>query len=248
MCVFTQALGGALVKRADLVARITYTERQSESGEALYTLYQEPSLKVNGIINTANGVQINTRPKEWTICLKPKDWEEQQLQRKLENATETERAEAKRKYYEKLGFNEEAIALLGELAPPWTCVSNCTGLKNNQISEEARNCLRNELITMRGRVWHIVFDPPHLIRGGGNSWLVKKYGKLPSNWQDVLKKGFDECMRVLKPNGTLIFKWNETQIPVSEILKVIEYQPIYGHKSGRLNKTHWMAFVKIEDK
>ncbi|HGO5853325.1 TPA: replication endonuclease [Mannheimia haemolytica] len=149
---FTQALGGALVKRADLVARITYTERQSESGEALYTLYQEPSLKVNGIINTANGVQINTRPKEWTICLKPKDWEEQQLQRKLENATETERAEAKRKYYEKLGFNEEAIALLGELAPPWTCVSNCTGSKNNQISEDARNCLRNELITMRGRV------------------------------------------------------------------------------------------------
>ncbi|GAB1655377.1 hypothetical protein Mh1954_09380 [Mannheimia haemolytica] len=35
---------------------------------------------------------------------------------------------------------------------PWTCVSNCTGSKNNQISEEARNCLRNELITMRGRV------------------------------------------------------------------------------------------------
>ncbi|TRC64852.1 replication endonuclease [Mannheimia haemolytica] len=152
--VFTEELGGALVKRADLVARITYTERKSETGEALYTMYQEPSLKVSGIINIKNGVQINTRPKEWSIQLKPKNWEEQQLQKKLENATETERAEAKRKYYEKLGFNEEAIALLGELAPPWTwtCVSNCTGSKNNQISEEARNCLRNELITMRGRV------------------------------------------------------------------------------------------------
>ncbi|HDL4146483.1 TPA: class I SAM-dependent methyltransferase, partial [Mannheimia haemolytica] len=65
-------------------------------------------------------------------------------------------------------------------------------------------------------------------------------------WREVLKKGFDECMRVLKPNGTLIFKWNETQIPVSEILKVIDCQPIYGHKSGRLNQTHWLAFVKIE--
>ncbi|HDL4101231.1 TPA: replication endonuclease [Mannheimia haemolytica] len=150
--VFTEELGGALVKRADLVARITYTERKSETGEALYTMYQEPSLKVSGIINIKNGVQINTRPKEWSIQLKPKNWEEQQLQKKLENATETERAEVKRKYYEKLGFNEEAIALLGELAPPWTCVSNCTGSKNNQISEEARNCLRNELITMRGRV------------------------------------------------------------------------------------------------
>lgn len=96
--------------------------------------------------------------------------------------------------------------------------------------------------------WHVVFDPPHLIQGGENSWLVKKYGKLPSNWQEVLKRGFDECMRVLKPNGTLIFKWNETQIPVSEILKVIDCQPIYGHKSGRLNQTHWLAFVKIKEK
>lgn len=31
--------------------------------------------------------------------------------------------------------------------------------------------------------WHIVFDPPHLIKGGKNSWLIKKYGKLPENWQ-----------------------------------------------------------------
>ncbi|MGF7433090.1 class I SAM-dependent methyltransferase [Pasteurella bettyae] len=95
--------------------------------------------------------------------------------------------------------------------------------------------------------WHIVFDPPHLIQGGENSWLVKKYGKLPENWQEVIKKGFNECMRVLKPNGTLIFKWNETQIPVSKILKVIEYQPIYGHRSGRQNKTHWLAFVKLKN-
>lgn len=119
--VFTEELGGALVKRADLVARITYTERKSETGEALYTMYQEPSLKVSGIINIKNGVQINTRPKEWSIQLKPKNWEEQQLQKKLENATETERAEVKRKYYEKLGFNEEAIALLGSLLPLDLC-------------------------------------------------------------------------------------------------------------------------------
>lgn len=86
--------------------------------------------------------------------------------------------------------------------------------------------------------WHVVFDPPHLIQAGENSWLVKKYDKLPSNWQEVLKKGFDECMRVLKPNGTLIFKWGSPQIPVSKILELIECQPIYGHKSGRLNQTH----------
>lgn len=48
-----------------------------------------------------------------------------------------------------------------------------------------------------------------------------------------------------KTNGTLIFKWNETQIPVREVIDCIEVLPLYGHKSGRLSKTHWMAFVKL---
>lgn len=31
------------------------------------------------------------------------------------------------------------------------------------------------------------------------------------NWEDDLRKGFSECMRVLKKDGILVFKWNETQ-------------------------------------
>lgn len=76
----------------------------------------------------------------------------------------------------------------------------------------------------------VIFDPPHLINGGDNSWLVKKYGRLNQDWQTQLKKGFDECMRVLEDYGTLVFKWNETQITVSEIIKAIEYKPLIGHK------------------
>ena len=95
--------------------------------------------------------------------------------------------------------------------------------------------------------WHIVFDPPHMTSLGENSWMAKKYGVLKGNWKQMLKDGFDECMRVLKPNGTLIFKWNEQDVPVSEILKVIGYKPMYGHKSGKLQKTHWMAFMKEGD-
>lgn len=65
----------------------------------------------------------------------------------------------------------------------------------------------------------VVFDPPHLVKVGDNSWLIKKYGKLSENtYKEDLKKGFSECMRVLKPNGTLIFKWNEEQIKLKEIL------------------------------
>ena len=91
----------------------------------------------------------------------------------------------------------------------------------------------------------VVFDPPHLIKVGDNSWLAKKYGKLPNyNWQEILKKGFKECMRVLKPNGVLIFKWNETDITVSKIIDVVEQMPLFGHKSGKREKTHWLCFMK----
>lgn len=87
----------------------------------------------------------------------------------------------------------------------------------------------------------VVFDPPHLIRAGENSWLAKKYGILEDTWQKDIKQGFDECMRVLKPNGTLVFKWNEEQIKLREILEVIEYRPLIGNKRS---KTHWLVFMK----
>ncbi|SUO95186.1 Uncharacterised protein [Suttonella ornithocola] len=89
----------------------------------------------------------------------------------------------------------------------------------------------------------VVFDPPHLIHVGDKSWMIKKYGRL-KNWETEIRNGFDECMRVLKPNGTLCFKWNEIQIPVSKILSTIGKQPIVGHKSGKASKTHWMLFLK----
>lgn len=88
----------------------------------------------------------------------------------------------------------------------------------------------------------VVFDPPHLLKAGDNSWLAKKYGKLDrDNWQDDIAQGFDECMRVLKPNGTLIFKWNEDQIKLSEVLEVIAAKPLFG---DRRSKTHWLTFMK----
>ena len=91
----------------------------------------------------------------------------------------------------------------------------------------------------------VVFDPPHLKTLGETSWMAKKYGKLPSNWQEVIKAGFDECMRVLKPNGTLIFKWNESEIKAIEILSLIPYEPLFGHTTGRQSKTIWMCFMKL---
>lgn len=92
--------------------------------------------------------------------------------------------------------------------------------------------------------WHVVFDPPHLIDVGGNSWLAKRYGKLPKEWQPMIRDGFNECWRVLKPNGTLVFKWSEDSVTVNEIIKAIGREPLYGQRSRRGSKTHWMCFVK----
>ena len=91
----------------------------------------------------------------------------------------------------------------------------------------------------------VVFDPPHLKSLGKNSWMAKKYGVLLPTWQADIKAGFDECMRVLKPNGTLIFKWNENQIPTKKIIELIGVQPLFGHPTGRNGQTIWMTFIKI---
>ena len=84
----------------------------------------------------------------------------------------------------------------------------------------------------------ICFDPPHLLQAGETSWIKKKYGSLNRlTWSEDLSKGFDECWRVLKPGGTLIFKWNETQIAASRIIKIFGVNPLFGHKSGKNSKT-----------
>ena len=92
--------------------------------------------------------------------------------------------------------------------------------------------------------WHVAFDPPHLIHAGPRSWLANKYGRLGEDWRDDLRAGFAECFRVLKPNGTLNFKWNETQVKLAEILALTPHKPLYGQVSGRRGMTHWLAFVK----
>lgn len=73
----------------------------------------------------------------------------------------------------------------------------------------------------------VVFDPPHLKQIGETSYMAKKYGKLTNSWPQDIKQGFCECMRVLKPNGILIFKWNEQQIKLKQILDIIDYKPLF---------------------
>ena len=92
--------------------------------------------------------------------------------------------------------------------------------------------------------YHVVFDPPHAFLAP-TAELVKTYGFLQKDtWEDMLRKGFSEGFRVLKPNGTLIFKWAEVRIPLKQVLALTPYKPLYGHRSGRAARTHWCAFIK----
>lgn len=95
-----------------------------------------------------------------------------------------------------------------------------------------------------GRFSLVVFDPPHLVRAGNKSWMVKKYGKLSGAWKEDIRKGFSECFRVLKPDGTMIFKWNEHDVKVDEILALCDVKPLFGNRCGRLSKSHWIVFIK----
>ncbi len=93
----------------------------------------------------------------------------------------------------------------------------------------------------------VVFDPPHLVRVGETSWLAKKYGRLGEGWEKMLHDGFAECMRVLKPDGVLVFKWAESDIPADKVWKAIGEKPLFGHHSGKQSKTFWGCFMKLED-
>jgi len=90
----------------------------------------------------------------------------------------------------------------------------------------------------------VVFDPPHLIHAGKKGWLAKKYGTLEGDWKEELRKGFAECFRVLQADGTLIFKWNEHEVPVRQVLALTPERPLFGNRCGKHSKSHWIVFQK----
>ena len=110
----------------------------------------------------------------------------------------------------------------------------------------------------------VVFDPPHLLRNTGKSKFADmygslnekaaptgyqqiKYGALYADWRDMISQGFSECFRVLEPFGILIFKWNETDIKTSEVLRLTPEQPLFGNRSGKRSNTHWICFMKMPE-
>ena len=92
----------------------------------------------------------------------------------------------------------------------------------------------------------VVMDPPHIIAKEDSHRMVKYYGNLDKDsWRESIKKGFDECWRVLENYGVMIFKWSEASIKKKEVLEVIGIEPLFGHPNGSRIPCHWLTFMKI---
>lgn len=97
----------------------------------------------------------------------------------------------------------------------------------------------------------VLFDPPHLINAGEKGWQRKKYGKLDrTTYGQDIKAGLQEALRVLKPGGVLVFKWNTEQISLNQIAALFPIKPILrtGERKlradGKKGNTYIILFVK----
>jgi len=91
----------------------------------------------------------------------------------------------------------------------------------------------------------VAWDIPHKL-GNDKGIITTKYGYLDhDNWKETTKKGFDECMRVLKPYGVLIFKFADVSIRFKEVLELFPQSPLFGTPTKKgVNNTAFFVFMK----
>jgi SAM-dependent methyltransferase len=97
----------------------------------------------------------------------------------------------------------------------------------------------------------VVFDPPHSKRQNGmedlKGYLTKTYGALHAEtWQSDLQDGFEELWRVLRPGGTLVFKFSDEAADFGEVLELAPQPPLFGTTTKKTDSTEnrWFVFYK----
>lgn len=97
----------------------------------------------------------------------------------------------------------------------------------------------------------VVFDPPHEVREDGMKHLsghvLKKYGALHAEtWQRDLRAGFEELWRVLKPGGTLVFKFADRSVDFEDVLALAPTEPLFGTMTKKTSRceNRWFVFYK----
>lgn len=99
----------------------------------------------------------------------------------------------------------------------------------------------------------VVFDPPHDVTEAGmetlGGYVQKKYGALHAEtWQADIEAGFDELWRVLKPGGTLVFKFSNRAVPFREVLALAPTDPLFGTMTKKTSRceNRWFVFYKAD--
>lgn len=91
----------------------------------------------------------------------------------------------------------------------------------------------------------IAWDIPHKLKNDSGI-ISKKYGYLGDNWKQNTSKGFEECFRVLKDKGVLIFKFNDLDVSFKEVLSLFPIRPLFGTPTKKgVNNTAFFVFMKV---
>ncbi len=99
----------------------------------------------------------------------------------------------------------------------------------------------------------IVFDPPHCSMSKNNKG---KFGKLYGTFRageirDLVKGAFKEFHRILKPNGFVLFKWNDHDQKLKKMLDLAgdNFEALFGHRvsirTKHISQTYWVCLRKI---
>lgn len=99
----------------------------------------------------------------------------------------------------------------------------------------------------------VVFDPPH-VNCGANSIMGQTYGHFTSQEiRDIVEGTGKEVARLLKPNGLLIFKWNDHDQKLDNMIALMpQFEPLFGQRTGTRTKhasgTYWVTLRNTKEK
>ena len=95
----------------------------------------------------------------------------------------------------------------------------------------------------------IVFDPPH-VTCGKTSVMAQYYSSMEAEEiKDLISLSGKEAYRVSKDSGFLAFKWNDHDVKLERILRLMEgWEPLFGQRVAGRSKhrsgTYWTLLRK----
>ena len=96
----------------------------------------------------------------------------------------------------------------------------------------------------------VCWDPPHM-NCGPNSNMSKVYGyHTTAEILETIELTGKEAYRVTAENALMAFKWNDHDIRLERVLKLLpNWEPLFGHltKDGPGSQTYWVMLRRIDE-